>query len=484
MITNPRHRSHHRGPRHRSRIGLLLALAALVATMVVAPGTRTASASSAHSMRAGLGYRLSGGDFVGFYRSGGRLIYCIRPAKAAPRTVSLSVAARVPGTSRVQTAELSYALSRWGWATTSFQAAVESQVLNTLVGNTAAVGRRAAHLSHSIAIRVADHVRAARTLRGPYSVEVAAPQALLPGQSAVGSVRVRSGTGRYLVGTTVTLRATANALVPRSARTDAHGVARFRYSVTGIGEVRLRAAAAGLPGGTARVSRPHSYEQLMVASGPVTTASGSTSFRQSVTGFSHRYACTTSCDGRPRAVLGACAASGRYPSRIEFQVGRRLTLTLTFSGRPVRVCRALAVALHDGERVTASWRFLTPHGLTRPVAAAGRFVVDCPPVPAVAVSVVYDCAKASVTIALAHPASSTRGWTPLINRTRHRMLLIVGGAVTKRIAADPGRSAVFSTSVRCDTSMRYTARAAIERADHGLNLGPIASVITPGRAAA
>lgn len=485
MITHPRHRPRHRALRApRSRIGLLLALAALVAGLVLAPGSRSASASSAHSIRPGLGYRLAGGDFVGFYRSGGRLIYCVRPSKAAPHLVTLSPVTRVPGTTRVGTAELAYALSRWGAATTAFQAAVESQVLNTLVGNTAAVARRAARLPRAVAARVAEHVRAARAFRGPYSVAVSAPRALLPGQSAVGTVRVRSAAGHFLVGGLVTLRSSANALVTRTVRTDSHGVGRFRYSVVGTGEVRLRATAAGLPDGAPRVSRPRPHEQLMVSSGSVRPASGAVSFQQVPNGFSHRYACTTTCDGRPRTVLGACAAASRYASLLEFRVGRRLKLALSFSSSSMRMCRTLAVVLRDGERVTASWRFLTPHGTSRPMAAEGTFVVDCPPVPAVAVSVVYDCAAASVTIALAHPGSTARGWTPLVNRTRHRMFLLIGGAVTRRLAADPGQSATFTASARCDTPVGYTARAGVERADHGVNVGPVATVTTPGPAAA
>ncbi|HEV7204662.1 MAG TPA: hypothetical protein VGN18_08610 [Jatrophihabitans sp.] len=485
MILTSRHRPRHRALRDPlSRMGLLLALGALVTGLLVAPGARTASASSAHAIRAGLGYRLAGGDFVGYYSSGGRLIYCVRPTKAAPYAVTLATVGLVPGTNRTQTAELAYALSRWGDARTAFQAAVESQVLNTLVGNGPAVARRAVHLPRSVTARVAEHVRAARALHGPYSVEVTAPRALLPGQSAVGSVRVRTGAGRYLVGALVALRPSANAQAPRAVRTDGRGVARFRYAVTGTGEVRLRATAPGLPGLTVRTSRPRSSEQLMVSSGTTASASGATGFRQTVNGFSHRYSCTSTCDGRPRTELAACAAAGRYPSRIEFRVGRRLTLTLTFGASAVRVCRSVASTLRDGERVTASWRFLTPHGLTGPTAAAGSFVVDCPPVPAVAVSVVFDCATASVTIALAHRSSSTSGWIPLVNRTRHRMQLIIGGAVTRRVTAAPGHSAVFSATARCDTPVRYTAQAAVERADHGYNEGPVASITTPARAAA
>ena len=95
-------------------------------------------------------------------------------------------------------------------------------------------------------------------------------------------------------------------------------------------------------------------------------------------------------------------------------------------------------------------------------------MVPRPPVPAIAVSMTYDCIAASLTIALAGA-----------NASSHPQVLVIGGATTRRIVADRGHRAVFTTAASCAHPVTYTMQAGIERADGTYHYGAVASVTTP-----
>jgi hypothetical protein len=463
--------------RRAFRIIVVLLACLLVGGLAAAP--RAGAGSTA--LRAGLGYRLPGGDFVGFYlTSAGTKVYCLDPRKAEPSGIVLRPVHRYPGTTAAATAELAYALARWGDAGSAWSAAVESQVLNTLAGNTADVGRRAEVLAPSVAARVAVHVAAARRWHGPYSLHVRVARALGPGQSGHGTAWVVAATGQRVPGLTLDLTARA-AAVPARVHTGADGRARFRYSVTGAGEVRITATAVGLAGTSILASRPASYQQHMITGRPLMRTSGSTTFQRRPNAFAHRYACTTTCDGRPSVSLTGCAPPSRYPSRLEYLAGDHLHSVL-FAASATRRCATITLTLRDGDRVTAAWRYRIGGGWSRAVPLPGAFTVDCPPVPAVAVALSYDCARAWVRIALAD-IGAAGSWTPLVNHTRHRLMLIIGGAVNRHIAAGPGQSAIFTATADCSAPLTYTAQAAVQRSGGGYNYGPVAAVTTPGPSA-
>lgn len=461
-----------------------LRLVVVLLGCLLAAGLASAPPADARSggLRPGLGYRLSGGDFVGFYvTADGTKVYCLDPREAEPATVSLARLTRYPGTSRTVTAELAYALARWGDARSMWSAAVESQVVNTLVGNGTDVRRRAASLPSSIAARVAAHVRLARRLHGPYVVHVSVPRAPAPGQSGHGRVWVTSAAGHRVPDVRLALRANAAGAVAAQVHTGADGQATFSYSVVGVGDVRITATASNLPSTAILASRPESYQQHMVTAASGVVERASTSFAHRPNAFTYRYACTSACEGRPSVSLRACAPASTYASRIEYRIGDR-TRTVAYPARSQRSCRTVTLTLHDGDHVMGVWRYRIHGRWTRAVAAGGTFTVDCPAVPPVAVSLTYDCAKASVRIALADPGSDGT-WTPLVNRSRHAMLLIIGGAAAQRIRAGSGQTAVFTASAVCGAPVTYTAQAAVQRSNGEYNSGPIASITTPGPAA-
>jgi hypothetical protein len=454
-------------------VGALVAMAALS----VALGSATASAAGAQ-LRKGSGYSVAHGDFVGFYTaSTGAKVYCLSPRKALPASITLATVSRYPGVSQAASRQLAYALSRWGNAATAQAAAAESQVVNSIVGNHADVARRAAQLPKSVAKEVSDHLALTRRLYGPYVTTVRTPKAVLPGQSSTGTVVITSASGHRLTGTTVLLSSSKNGSVPNRIKTDSKGFGRFTYRATDVGEVHITATAVDLPPTVLHVNHPASTEQHMVTWSPVVASRGAASFQKAPSGFSNQYACTTTCDGKPTTRLRACTPASGRASRIGYHYGSK-TAYVVFPASTTRMCKNLNVVTRDGNHVSAGWQYKTKHGWSKVVKAAGSFVVDCPPAPPVAVTMTYDCTTAAVTIGLAKLGAKGT-WSPLVNSTKHRMVLVIGGAAQQRIYAGHGETAVFTASAPCGSPKTYTMQAGVQRASGQYNYGPVGSVTTP-----
>ena len=443
---------------------LALLAAAAVAGLVAPPG-----AAAVAPLRHGSGYHLPAGEFVGYYLTrDGVKVFCIDPGKKAPTSVSLSTIARYPGMSKRTADELAYALSTWGDPTTKVQAAAESQLVNTVVGHAAAVRRRGTHLPRAVTTLVAAHLRSVRALAGPYTVLLRAPRAVGPGQVATGSVAVAAAGGRKVPGVIVRLQGSANVTVPAALRTGAGGSAAFRYTVTGPGTVRITATAGGLAPSRFTGTHPASGSQRMVTGAPATTASAHTGFEARPGAFTHTYACTTTCDGRPLATLRACSAAGGYPARLTYRWGAQ-SRVVDFPAAARGRCLTTSLVLADRDQVRAVWTYLGPHGWTAPVAAGGAFVVDCPAVPAVEVALSYDCAHASLAVSVTAPAT-------------HPAVLLVSGATVRRVGAPAGGTARFATTVPCGTPQTFTVRAGVQRSGGGWNYGSVARIGTPSAA--
>lgn len=447
-----------------------------------------ASASSASSgalirasgvPREGKGFAVAGGDFVGYYvTAGGRKLYCLSPKKALPAHISLHRTMHYPGLGKRRSAWLAYALGRWGNASSDNAAAAESQVLNTIVGNRSDVRRRAPQLPKQVAGTVRRHLRLVHRYHGPYRVVVQTPRAALPGQRATGTVTVSSAATRHrLHHVDVRLTGSPNVHVPARVTTNARGVAHFRYQVRDVGEVHVLATATGLPAMSIYRNHPGAGVQHMVSPVHHVKAHGSASFRAVPSGIAHRYACTTTCNGRPVSTVRACSPADSRASRLTLRFGRR-TSELKFPARGSRHCAQIQIATRDGDRVTATWQYRTAHGWSAPIRARGSFRVDCPAVPPVGIMLSADCTHGTLRIGLARRGADG-AWSPLTNPSRHRMVLAIGGARTLVLAADPGHKAVFRAPVSCSAPRTYTWQAGVQRANGDYNYGPRGSVTTP-----
>lgn len=453
----------------------LAAAAVSVAALFVALGGPSSATTSGQPHR-GKGYSVGGGDFVGYYiTAAGKKVYCLSPRKALPASISLHTAGRYPGLSKTASRQLAYALNRWGDALSSTAAAAESQLVNTIVGNRSDVARRAAQLPKPVASLVSDHLTLTRRLYGPYVTAVRTPTALLPGQSATGSVVITAASGHRVSGTTVLLTSSKNGAVPGRVITNSHGIGTFTYRATDVGEVRITATAIDLPATAVQVNRPSPSQQHMVSPVSLVRSRSSASFRKSPSGFSNLYACTATCNGKPATTLTACAPASTRASRIGYHYEGR-TAYVSFARSAEAACKSVSVIMKDGDRVTAGWQFQTGHGWSAVVAAAGSFVVDCPAVPAVGVSMTYDCTNASVTIGLTRDGAYGT-WTPLVNPSSHRLVLVIDG--TQRIYADQNKTALFTASATCGSHTTYTAQAGVQRANGQYNYGLVASATTP-----
>lgn len=417
-------------------------------------------------------------DFVGFYKAlvdgTWTKVYCIRPASAEPAAVSLRTINRLPQTSRAVTSELAETLAAHGDARTLVQAAAVSQALNEEVGNHRAVVRRAQWLPDRVQALADRYVTEAREQRGPIRLAIELPRSPLPGRSASGTVAISSATGP--VRGTVALTHTANVTTPDELTVGRSGRARFRYDTVGGGAVHIAATARVAPT-TLRASDPAAGEQLMVGwSAPVTVRASAT-YEATGPGISYRYACSSECAGRPVVTLRACAPPNHYRSRITFWLGDTVR-RMVFDAASTRTCRSLRLRLADGTSVSASWRYLTPRGWSRALPASGAFVVDCPAPPPVAVAVSLACTRAWVSATLGTERAGTL--RRLVNRTSHRMVLIVSGAASGRYVVLPGTQATVHTfRVLCGTGASVTLRSGVQRSDGSYNYSDPVQVALP-----
>jgi hypothetical protein len=456
-----------------------LAVFLLGATALVVHAAAPSNAAPGAAVVTGKGAWIAGHtDFVGYYRAlvGGRWVkvYCVSPNRPAPTSVRLATVARVHGVSLVVSRELAATLAVHGDAKTDGQAEAVSQALNELIGNHTAVVRRAANLPRAVQALAMRYVAEARANHGPYTLTVRTPRSPLPGQTGQGSVTLRSA--NHGLSARVVLTHSANVSTPASVRTDQSGRATFTYRTTDMGEAHISASASVSPV-TLRASAPNSTTQQMLSWSGFGSVRARASYRGSVSGFANRYACSTECDGQPLVTLAACAPASGYPSRITYMFDGHAH-SVSFDAGNTRTCKSWTVRLNDRVTVTATWQYRTRTGWSRPVAAPGRFTVDCPPAPPVAVALSYDCTTAALSVALGTQRNGAL--LPLRNSSRHRMVLAVGGAETGWFQVAPGATATVHTySIPCGTHTTVTVRGGVQRGSGGYNFGQTATVVTP-----
>lgn len=458
---------------------------AAVASAVIAVGiafvvpTPGASARAEPRLVAGLGvWNPERTDFVGFYKAlaDGRWtkVYCIRPASAEPTEISLHTVRRLPSASRAVTRQLAETLAAHGDAQTLVRAAAVSQALNEEIGNHRAVVRRARWLPDRVEVLADRFVQEARALHAPYRLSIDLPNSPLPGRSATGTISLNSAAGPARGA--VHLTHTANVATPGDVTIGRSGRATFRYKTVAGGPVHMAASARVMPA-TLRASSPGTGEQLMVGwSAPVGVRATAT-YQATGPGITYRYACSSECDGNPVVTLRACAPSNDYRSRITFWLGDRVR-RLTFDAADARTCRSFKTRLADGVSVSATWRYLTPTGWTRPLPAIGAFIVDCPAPPPVAVAVSLTCSRARVSATLGTQRDGTL--RRFYNDTTHRMVLVVRGAVGGRYVVAPGtRATVHTFRVPCGIGASIMLRSGVQRTSGAYNYSEPMDVTMP-----
>jgi hypothetical protein len=456
-------------------VSVVLALGA--AFLVPMPGV---AARAEQQLVPGLGaWSSDRSDFVGFYKAlvDGRWtkVYCIRPNSAEPTSVSLRTLIRLPNTSRAVTRQLAQTLTAHGDARTVVQAAAVSQALNEEIGNHRAVARRAQRLPDRVQSLTERYVEQARAQHAPLRLAIDLPRSPLPGRSARGTVALSSASGPARGA--VRLTHTANANTPDELTIGRSGRASFRYDTVAGGPVHITATAQVVPT-TLRASSPGTDEQLMVGwSAPVNVRASAT-YEATGPGISYRYACSSECAGKPVVTLRACAPANRYASAITFWLGEQVSRRIRFAAARERQCKSFATALGDGTPVGAVWHYRTPDGWTRKYPATGSFVVDCPPPPPVAVAASFNCSRARISATLGTEREGTL--RRLYNRTTHRMVLIVRGAVSDEYVVPPGtRATVHSFRVPCGTGASVTLRSGVQRTGGGYNYGDPVKITMP-----
>ena len=465
--------------RRLSSRALAIAGVFLAAGAVFSAPPLAAAASSGPRLVAGLGaWSADRGDFVGFYKAfvDGRWtkVYCVRPNSAEPTDVSLRTLTRLPNTSRAVTRELAETLAAHGNARDALHAEAVSQALNEEIGNRRAVERRAQWLPDRVQVLADRYVAEAHAQHGPVRLAIDLPHSPLPGRSATGTITLNAAAGP--VPGTVQLAHTANVTTPDELTIGRSGRARFHYNTVGGGAVHIAATARVAPA-TLRASSPGADEQVMVGWSAPVTVRATASYEATGPGITYRYACSSECNGNPAVTLRACAPANDYRSRITFWLGDTVR-RMTFDAAAARSCRALHTRLADGTSVSATWRYLTPRGWSRPLPASGAFVVDCPAPPPVAIALTVNCIRARVSATLGTERAGTL--RRLVNRTQHRMVLVVRGAASGRYVVAPGtRATVHTFPIQCGTGASLTVRSGVQRTSGTYNYSDPVQVTVP-----
>jgi hypothetical protein len=427
----------------------------------------------------GLGVWLAGHtDFVGSYRAevAGRWItmYCVSPHKRAPRHLTLHELRRLPGTSARTSALMAATLAAHGDAHTAAQAEAVSQALNEEFGNREAIALRARQLSARVRRLTARFVAEAERQRGPYALALDLPGRALPGQTAVGSITLRSAAGG--VDARATLQHSRNVELPAAVHTGAAGQRHFSYRVVGGGPVHIGATVRALPS-QLRSSKTDGATQTMVSWSRRVTLHVTRSYAAPGPEFTHHYACTTQCDGRPDIALSACAPPSTFASRLTYSFGGQ-SQRADFPAADERSCRTIHLHLGDGVSVRARWQYRAAAGWTRPRTAGGAFTVDCPAAPPVAVLLTYDCTAAQLTATLG--TEHAGALVPLRNGSHHPMVLVLGGAAEGRYPVAPdGTATLHTVALECGVDASVTLRGGVQRASGGYNYGAPVTVTVP-----
>jgi hypothetical protein len=458
-------------------VGLLMAMVAAIGAVCLIPGAADAGTSS--SVVPGRGRWIAGHtDFVGYYRAlvGGRWVkvYCVSPARQVPSSVALHTVSRVPSTTIAKSRQLAEILWAHGNAGTALQAEAVSQALNTVIGNAESTARRASFLPSRVRDLAARYVAEAGRRHGPYRLGLHLPSSPLPGQSAVGSVTLRTPAGA--LSGRVRLRHTANVRTPVRVMVQATGVGRFRYQTVGGGAAHVAATAHVSPT-TLRMSHTDPSTQTLLTWSPAAVVHDYASYQGHGPRIRHRYACTNQCAGRPLVTLTACAPANTFASRITFWIGTAMH-RIYFPAAAVTACASWRTAVPDATPVSGTWQYRAPDGWTSPLPAAGAFVVDCPAAPPVAVTISYDCTAATLSATLGTESGGVL--TALRNQSRHDMVLVLRGAITDRVTVPRAATApVRNYPMACGRHAEVTVQGGVERASGGYNFGDPVAVSLP-----
>lgn len=455
-----------------------LVVASALAALALAAATSSAVARSSQLLPGKGTWNSAHTDFVGYYRAlvGGAWtkVYCVSPQSQAPTAVTLRTVSLLPGTSREVTRQLAETLEAHGNARDALHAEAVSQALNEEIGNHDAVARRARWLPDRVDLLADRYVTEARAQHGPVRLAINLPHSPLPGRSANGTVTLHSAAGPMRG--TVQLTHTANVTTPDELTIGRSGRARFHYDTVAGGPVHIAATTRVAPD-TLRASSPGVAEQLMVGWSAEVTVRATASYEATGPGITYRYACSSECDGKPDVTLRACAPANDYRSRITFWLGDTVH-RVTFDAADARTCRSFHTQLADGTSVSATWRYLTPRGWSRALPASGAFVVDCPAPPPVAVAFGLNCTRARVAVTLGTERAGMLH--RLVNRTNHRMVLLVSGAASGRYVVAPGTQATVHTfRVPCGTGVALTVRSGVQRASGTYNYSDPVQVAMP-----
>ena len=397
-------------PAPRRLIGAVLAVALATVGLVASVAAVAPPAAEAATVQH-RGYLLQAGpklghgtEWMGSYSIDGRPpSYCVDYGKATPRAVGWRDVRALPGWAPATVQRVSYVLSRYGAATSNTQAAAVNAAINLIIGDRrfaadwkASYVPQLARKDPRVAPLATRIVRESATLRGPYKVSVRVTRSAVVGGVAQARVTVTSAAGRPLGGAGLSVRL-ANAMPARvlPRRTASNGQAILHYVPSAPGAVTATAVVTGLvQSNVLRVSTPASRAEQRVASSAAARVSATSAGRFRAAYPRQRLrstmVCTQDCYGAPPVDVTATNASPRNRLQVVVVVNGKPVPGKVLNLAPGRTGR-LRVVVRDGQQVRTAYRWQQGRGWSRFLPYGATRVVDCPPVPDVALTIDCPC---------------------------------------------------------------------------------------------
>lgn len=410
----------------------VLAAASLVAPThsVLSPPTAAAAAKAKPAKhRRGIQAAVWVGTWTIHTSHGDRPGVCFQPNLGHPTTTGTSTLnGKIPGMSARQSADVKYAVNRYG-ATNSNTTAAGLNLYVWKVQDQPSFRRTFSRLIHTPKLRGA--VRAMNAIakeagnHGAYKV-TGSVQSGHYGQTVHGQFTFRNAHGKPAVGKKVTLSTSGLQLATlhRSTLTNSHGQVPFTGKVTTIGEYRIDALLEGATSKAVLISHPtRGHQKLAIWVPNKETAHGSTHNHGVTAPASIVATCGTNCHGQAPVTVTKKNECGGAPQRLFTYVNGRVKFTVD-----VAACATAKRTFtgDDNDRVIAKVCYLDHVGGTCQTAqvTVGTYTVVCPPWPKVTITTVCDCDKASSRVTFTGPAG-TRGYKGTVNVNGHTQTVTV-----------------------------------------------------------
>jgi hypothetical protein len=404
------------------------------------------------------------GVWMGYFVNDGHDMYCVTPGLQLTAPQSTHTVSYWPAIGAAKSRNVEYVLGQWGNTSDNNQAAAVRLALLKIIG---AHLPQAKALPASVKATADNYVALAKKYHGPYVTSVTFGTKVLDGQIGTAQVTVNSAAHQPVPGLTVALRA-SNATVPASVTTAANGLAEFQYVRTGTGMVKIVARASSVPPTSLLASQPAGGQQLLLGSGLPTIETASAAYQLTPGGPTVSYSCTSACNGQPPVSVQFCNPAEVVPTKYTVYDNKRAVAVAKFDPSSQPACQTVTVTIDDTHVVTFSVAYFVKNKWSHRVALPGSFTVDCPPWPAVSLSMTCNCVSGQLQMAISPNATHAE-----------EIIYSVNGGPPQTSVGQPGQPVTVTVPLDRSASTTVTYTGAVQRSNGQWIIPPLFSVTVP-----